>query len=333
MTQGEQTALLEKLDLWDEAISLSPSANTLRRASAPPLDSSSSRATSSSGHSHEEELSPEVLQELERITALPEYASLLQTQVSQRNRFLAWASEKRTALSQQHDRLRTAMRTTHESAVEDLAEHHAHALAEAEDKQVSAEAELREVHERERISSATALKHMETYCAGVYSNGSPHGRVITEQDMLLLDNARRERDAMDGKHSSAINVLRGEQGRRIKLRGLRQEREAQELARGQRMEELEAERAWSAEAGALEGSLEGKKSRVAWRWELEMAVLAKKLGDGEGETVVRLPTANWSEESGVARRDSVSEKEELVETMKADETGDHITTPMQVVSA
>lgn len=337
MSQEEQAALLEKLDLWDEAISLTPSADTSRRTSAiPPLDSHSSRATSSSGHS-EREPSPQSLQELGRITALPEYITLLEAQISQRTRFLSWVNDKRAALAEQHDRLRTEMRTSHESAIEDLAEHHAQALAEAEDKQVSAEAELREVHERERVSSTTALKHMETYCAGVYSNGSPHGRVITEQDMILLENARRERDGMDGKHSSAINVLRGEQGRRIKLRSLRQEREAQELVRVQRMEELEFERGCSSEAGVLEASLEGKKKRVGWRWELEMAVLAKKLGgESDEDGVVKLPTAGWNEDDGKdatsETEDARSETEDEEETLKSDEMGISTTAVVEVQS-
>lgn len=292
MTQEEQNALLDKLDLWDEAISLAPSTNTSRRTSTLPRKAASdcSRATSSSGL--EDQLSPEALRDVERITALPEYTTLMEAQVSQRDRFLSWASVQRTSLADQHDRLRTEMRTAHEVATEDLAEHHAHAMAEAEDKQVSAEAELREVHDRERISSATALKHIETYCAGVYSSGIPHGRVITDQDLAQLNFARRERDGMDQKHSSAINVLRGEQSRRIKLRGIRQEREAQDLVRGQRKEELEFERGFSSESAKLESSLEGKKKRIGWRWELECAVLAKRLSEIEGETL-KLPTASW----------------------------------------
>lgn len=296
MTQGEQIALLEKLDQWDEAISLAPSDNTSRPTSTIPPLSDCSRATSSSGC--EDNPSQEVIQEIERILALPDYQNLLAKQRAQRTRFLNWAGLQRSSLSEQHDRLRTAMRTGHEAAAEDLAEAHASALAEAEDKQVSAEAEMRETHEKERVSSATALKHMETYCAGVYSNGEPHGRNITEQDIEQLNFARRERDLMPAKHSSAINVLRGEQHRRIKLRGIRQERQAQELVRTQRMEELEFERGCSAEVTKLETSLEAKKRRIEWRWELECAVLAKRVGECEGE-VVKLPTAGWD-----TRRDS-----------------------------
>lgn len=296
MTQEEQTALLEKLDQWDEAISLVPSKDGSRRTSAAlALNGDHSRATSSSGTSVETP-SPQALLEIERITALPEYITLLESQLSQRTRFLSWSSSQRTFLSEKHDKLRTVMRTTHEAAAEDLAEFHANALSEAEDKQVDAEAEMREIHAKDLLSADTALRHMETYCAGIYSNGEPHGRNITEQDFAQLDFARRERDVMPGRQESAINVLRGEQGRRIRLRGARQERERGDLVRGQRKEELEFERGCSKEVGVIESSLEVKKARIGWRWELEMAVLAKKVG--EGEEVVRLPAASWEEGIG-----------------------------------
>lgn len=293
MSQEEQAALLEKLDQWDEAISLNSSANPSRRTSTIMLqDRDHSRATSSSGTSMETP-SPQALIEIERVIALPEYIALLESQVSQRTRFLSWSSSQRANLLEKHDILRTAMRTSHEVAIEDLAEFHASALSEAEDKQVDAEAEMREAHAKDLLSADTALRHMETYCAGIYSNGEPHGRTITHQDLAQLNFARRERDVMPGRQESAINVLRGEQGRRIRLRGVRQAREQGDLVRSQRKEELEFERGCSKEVGVLETSLESKKRRVGWRWELEMAVLAKKVG--EGDEVVRLPAASWEE--------------------------------------
>jgi hypothetical protein len=168
------------------------------------------------------------------------------------------------------------MKARHETATEDLLERHANAMSEAEDKQVKAEADMREVHAQEKRDNATALRHMEAYCAGTYSNGDLHGRTVTEQDLAELEKARKVRDAMDPKHGSAINVLRGEQGRRIKLRAQRQEKEMQESNRNQRKEELEFGRACTAEVGGFEGMLAEKQRRINVRWEMQVAILAKK---------------------------------------------------------
>ncbi|SMQ56254.1 unnamed protein product [Zymoseptoria tritici ST99CH_3D7] len=297
MTQEEQNALLEKLEQWDEA---APSIESSRRGSTatqnfPTVLSDRSEQTSSE-FDRQKEFSTTAHDELERITELPEYTTLLSAQATQRDRFLHWTAAQRMSLTESHSDQRKNILTTHESAAEDLAEHHADALAEAEDKQIVAEAALREVHLIEKFSAETCLRHREAYCSGMLSNGEAHGRNITDVDLERLEIARREKEMIQGRHFSAINVLRGEQSRRIKLRKQRQERELQELARQQRREELEFERKCSAEVSKLEGGLAEKKRKLEWRWELQMALLAKKLWQAEGgmEENFRLPTAKWT---------------------------------------
>jgi hypothetical protein len=207
----------------------------------------------------------------------PQFRELQEKQDRLNERIIAWIETQRARLQQMHERLRADIKARHEIAVDDLHETHGAAMADAEDKQVKAEADLRELHLQERRDNATALKHMEAYCAGTYSNGEAHGRTVTDQDLLELDKARRTRDTMDTKHNNAINVLRGEQGRRIKLRAQRQERVVQDLKRAQRSEELEFERKCTSELLAVDTSRAKRQKRILARWELQVAILVKQV--------------------------------------------------------
>jgi hypothetical protein len=301
MSQEEQNALLEKLEQWDDAASSTPSVDSSRRGSIAtynlPTVFCDFYGRLYTDIDQPRTISATVQNELQRITELPEYKDLLISQAGQRDRFLTWASTQRNLLTATHATQRKDILSTHEAAAEDLIERHVTALSEAEDKQIIAEAALLENHLLEKFSADTALRHMEAYCAGTLSNGDAHGRTISETDIEHLETAKRDREMMQGRHFSAINVLRGEQGRRIKLRKQRQERELQELARQQRREELEFERKCTAELGKFEAGVESKRRKVEWRWELQMAILAKRCWEGEEEMddSLRLPTAEWSE--------------------------------------
>ncbi len=203
-----------------------------------------------------------------------ETLQLREQQEAQCTAFLAWIERQRATLSAQHKFQRQALKDCHESLLEDFEDSHAAAISEAEDKQVAAEAELRAAHAKELQDTATALKHMEAYCAGTYSNGTPHHRVVTAQSLAELEKTRRIREQMDIKHSSAINVLRGEQGRRIRTRQQRLERELNELRQKQRMEELGMERRISGELEALEQFITDKRVRLQYRWQMQVIIEA-----------------------------------------------------------
>ncbi|KAK4609358.1 hypothetical protein CLAFUR4_14306 [Fulvia fulva] len=301
MTQEEQNALLDKLEQWDEAMSIAPSVASSRRDSIHShqqqrpgaLSNCRSRAVSDeSRHVHVTSAGGNASQ---HIMDRDDYVSLQKVQAEQRDRFLAWADKQRSDLNSKHEHYRKEMLTNHESALEDMAEHHSSAIADAEDKQVKAESDLRDLQEKEERDNATALKHMEAYCAGTYSSGEQHNRQVTKQDRAELDKARRARDHMDNKHESQINVLRGEQSRRMRLRSQRQERELQELKRQQRKTELELERTFTGEVSKTDECINEKRRRIYWRWELDTAILAKRV---EVETGVclnaPLPAMDWT---------------------------------------
>ena len=276
LSPEELNALLEKLDRWDEALSGEPIT-----------------------------LPPQPRRNSMRVFDRSDFQDIQRQQEEQRDRFLAWFEHRRADLNERHDWARQDTKTRHEGALEDLAEHHASAMAEAEDKQITAEAEMHEEHIKETRDTDIALRHMEAYCKGVYlSSGDPHYREITEKDLAELSKARHAHNAMANKHEAAINVLRGEQARRLRLRATRQEKGIQELQRQQRREELELERMCTGEMHRLESSAADKLNRIRWRWELQNATTAAKLYKNTGHNVdPRDLTIDWPQLQTVGKGD------------------------------
>jgi len=284
MTNEEQNSLLDRLEQWDEAAAthiISHNPETLNHHQHQGSGTVSPHDADTRPKSHD----------LETILPLPGFPAHRANQQAQRDRFLAWSANLHATLDLHRTASRNLLQTRHTLALEELRDTHANSLAEAEDKQVLAEADLLATHERENRDLATALKHMEAYCAGTLGGGEPHGRTVTDQDRGELEKTRRAREAMASRHEGAIRVLRGEQGRRLKGRTARQEREISSLERAHRYEAAEMERSFE----ITEGLDVIKREALFRRWEVQDAVFLRKL---EVETGVvlggRLPGLDWS---------------------------------------
>lgn len=275
-TSEEQDELLQRLEQWDEAISLAPSRRSELKE-RPSSERASNDGPNRSNECHRASLGPVEENDVKQPLEHPEFKLLEEQHGELHDRFTAWIEQRQAELQERHERMRREINEQHESAEDDMLERHGRSMGEAEDRQVKAEADLREQHEQEQRDNATALRHLEAFCAGTYSTGETHGRVVTEQARAELERVRKARDSMDSKHASAINVLRGEQARRMRLRQARQEKELQDLLRAQRKEELEMDRSCTAESRRLEEFVAEKQKRIAARWRMENAVLAKRM--------------------------------------------------------
>ncbi|KAM0704188.1 hypothetical protein Q7P35_008421 [Cladosporium inversicolor] len=286
MTHEEQSSLLDRLEQWDEAAST----HIISRHSETHNRQHHHHQASGNASPHDLDTRPKS-HDLETILPLPGFPAHRANQQAQRDRFLTWSAHLHASLDTHRTSSRNLLQMRHTSALEDLRDAHAISLAEAEDKQVLAEADLLATHERENRDLATALKHMEAYCAGTLGGGEPHGRTVTDQDRGELEKTRRAREAMASRHEGAIRVLRGEQGRRLKGRMARQEREIASLERAHRYEAAELERSFE----MMEGLDLVKREALFRRWEVQDAVFLRKL---EVETGValggRLPGLDWS---------------------------------------
>ena len=285
MTQEEQSSLLDRLEQWDEAAST----HIISRHSETHNRQHHHHQASGNVSPHNLDTRPKP-HDLETILPLPGFPAHRANQQAQRDRFLAWSAHLHTSLDTYRTSSRNLLQTRHTTALEELRDAHAISLAEAEDKQVLAEADLLATHERENRDLATALKHMEAYCAGTLGGGEPHGRTVTDQDRGELEKTRRAREAMASRHEGAIRVLRGEQGRRLKGRMARQEREIASLERAHRYEAAEMERSFE----ITEGLDVVKREALFRRWEVQDAVFLRKLEVDTGVVLGgRLPGLDW----------------------------------------
>ncbi|KXL47452.1 hypothetical protein M433DRAFT_64151 [Acidomyces richmondensis BFW] len=301
MTEAEQTALLDKLELWDEASSVAPSVVSEPRGSVTYQRSmiSTNDSRTASNEFKADSILPSSEPDMGKIMERSDFQHLRRKQEEQRDRFLGWIESRRRILEARHERLRQELQAKLESAIEDLIERHGIAMSDAEDKQVKAEADMRKMHEQEKRDNATALKHMEAYCAGTYGTGESHNRTVTDQDRAELEKARRIRDQMDAKHESAINVLRGEQNRRMKLRAQRQDREEQDLRKAQRKEELDLERSLAIESHTLDDFAAVKRQKLRMLWRLQSAILLRRAEIVTGLTIpTRAPSLDWQTDDG-----------------------------------
>jgi hypothetical protein len=239
---------------------------------------------------------------LHEIMQRPDYQDLIISQTADRDEFLSLVSKQRTELDAANDLIRSRSKTTQQAAVEDLHESHMLSLHEAEDKQVLAEASLLETQAKETRDLAIATRHMEAYCAGHYStNLEPHHRPVTPADRAELSNALHLRDhLLPTRHAAAVNVLRGEQARRLRMRSARHDQQVRELLRHQRMEELEMERACSAEISRWRDDVHRTKVRLICRWEVQMACLEQRIAAELGiDLDWRLPCVELNECDGL----------------------------------
>ena len=301
MTQQEQGALLDRLEQWSQTGSAAPSLKSEARDTGPTQrpGALSTASRTVSNESKVDSVRPEKTIAPDPTDTRPEFQTLREEQTNLRARFHTWTQKQRADLSAKHSHARAQMTTRHEAAAESLSDRHNASMSEAEDKQVQAEATLRAQHAQEDRDSATALRHMEAYCAGHYvSTGAPHHRAVSAADVAELEHARRGREGMRGRQESAINVLRGEQARRLRLRSQRQEKEMVELRRAQRREELGMEREWTEEGRGLEEFVRGRGEGLEWRLGVRERILGVRLegagdgglngagrGEGDGSTV------------------------------------------------
>ena len=302
MTPEEKTVLMRKLEVSasveSQAILPHCIEQTIDTTTRP-----STRSPTVSGvfeDAEESSPAPEIVKDLEAISASPDFRVLHAEQAETKDLFLRWIDCLRSELDARHAKLRAELKILRESTLEELLETHTSTMAEAEDKQVKAESDMRSSHAQERRDHATGLKHMEAYCAGTFSNGEAHGRMVTDQDRAELDKARHVRDGMTAKHAAAINVLRGEQARRMKSRAQRRDLEIQKQSQAYRHDELMLEQTCNAESRMLDQVVAEKRRKILLRWRLQMAVFARELELERGASVRgRLPSVDWQEhESG-----------------------------------
>ena len=157
-------------------------------------------------------------------------------------------------------------------------------MAKLEDKHVTAEIDLGEAQKQEKRNGLLALRHMQAYCSGQGPDGI--GRTVTEQDRKELERQGWLCDHIDQRHESAINVLREQQARQMRICAQKQELDVATLEKKHESETADFEKACSAEVQEFEELFSKRKQRLVRRWDLAAEIWKKRQAD---DGILELP--------------------------------------------
>ncbi|KAK5016989.1 hypothetical protein LTR16_002549 [Cryomyces antarcticus] len=296
MSRQEQDDFLNSIAAWNDSVSVRSSASEQRRHF--PADSGSPTSTNgqlgtTSNASSLRRIGEEGI-DLDRALDSPDFRALRTQQEEERDRFVLWASRQKRDLFALRERRRQELQDKQEKSKDDLLERQFETFSKIEDKHVSAELDLRRAHEQEHRNCAIALRHMEAYCKGLSLDGTPTDRAVTDQDRRELEKQYWTRDHLEAKHSSAINVLRGEQAMRLKLRQRNQEAEVAQLERTQVKDVRALEQTLVREEQELEDAITKRKTRLTVRWDVQTEIMRKDLEKQTGVSFASvLPPIDW----------------------------------------
>ena len=247
------------------------------------------------------------------------FKALRRMQEEQRNQFTRFMSRQKEVLVAYQSTSRAQKIAAQTQAVHDLQDavsptsvptpsstanplQHPSILTKLEDKHLTAEIDLREAQSQEKRNCLLAIRHMEAYCNG----HSPEGitRTVTEQDRKELERQHWQRDHLDLRHEAAINVLREQQARQVRLCAQKLEAEVAALEQRNREESEALERALEGELREFEEVFLSRRARLVARWELAAEIWKKRQVD-EGILEMPFPIApvEWP---GEARAEGIA---------------------------
>lgn len=239
---------------------------------------------------HEERMKEQAAQNFIQAMQFSEFQDLRHRQERQRDRFLAFGSAQQPLLDSRRDHLRAYEMERYPHVMDELEAQHSADLAKLEDRHVASEMDLREAHELEQRNCHIALRHMEAYCRGIETPGQPVQRNVSEQDRRNLERQYWLRDHLSQKQESAINVLREQQAKQLRVRSQKHD---SELAAAQRRHEADL-RSYDQIYDTFDAQMSQMKERLAWKWELATRIWKIHAGlEGVEEVTFPLPHVEW----------------------------------------
>lgn len=175
---------------------------------------------------------------------------------------------------------------------------------------------------RAKQNSETRIKYMQRYVDGATTPESPTSgsqsslglnqaqptRHVTRQQWQQLEQELRELDSMDRLHQARIKVLRERQERQLQSTTARLEKELQDLVNHNIDAIAELERQHMKEQQAIRQAFEAKKARLRRRWNLEEAILRKRLEERDGQPYGPLPEISFDIDPVVERSRSMRQR-------------------------
>lgn len=182
-----------------------------------------------------------------------------------------------------------------------------------EERQLAVEMEQQREFDRAKQNSRTRIKHMEGYFRNASpppspapaaqrssesfsgsESTTPPARRFTRQQKEQLEQQYHDHETMDALHESRIKVLRDRQELRLRGAIARMERELKDMCvqHGKNITALQAEH--RIEETSMIQALDNKKIELRHRWDLEEAILRKKLEVRNGHPYGPLPPISFS---------------------------------------
>lgn len=157
----------------------------------------------------------------------------------------------------------------HEASRNERREQHMKELERLEERQISAEHDLRQAQEQESRNIATALKHMEAYCLGTNVTHPDYAHEVTQEDLKKLDSQRQAQQNLPRKHQNAINVLRARQERDMKRKVEKQALDLDALDVAFAQEQRTEQATYLKERERLDALIAARRKRILRRWDLK----------------------------------------------------------------
>ena len=208
-------------------------------------------------------------------------AELQEKRKQEYNRFMRFHERERDGLKERHNEHREKHAAIFEDGIAEIRESMPTSTAVFEDEHVAAEMELIRNQTLEKRTASIALRYKEGYCAGHDPDGT--GRVVTQQDRTELDRQRMFCDSLDQRHEAAINVLRAQQVRQLRMETEKLERQITILGRRRDRELKELEQAFDVERRELDKVIAARLERLLLRWHLMDLIFKKQQEMAEEE--------------------------------------------------
>ena len=246
-----------------------------------------------------------------RTAASTELNALRARQINERDRFTAFERKSKWIMWTRHGQSKIDVLEKYDELQMKMRERHARTTNHLEDRQVSAEMELRATLKQAERSVKIRLRHMEAYCDGLgrSASGDNPARVVTERDLRELGQQYNLRDDLERLHQSKINVMRDKQAKQMEQLLVRQEEETEKMADKRTAELLALEEDFANEEEGFMKIFRDRRERLMHRWVVADEIKRKELEHKKSVTFAPMPPVNWPESTikNDESLDSVSE--------------------------
>ncbi|KAI0169742.1 hypothetical protein GGR52DRAFT_480457 [Hypoxylon sp. FL1284] len=227
-----------------------------------------------------------------------EFKALREEQVKELERFRVFERKTKWLMWTSHAHQKLALMEKQSAAIERMKERHAKTSANLEDRQVTAEMDLRSTLEQSERNVRIRLKHMEAYCDGLGKNpdATLPSRTVTERDLRELGQQYNVERNMKQLHQAKINVMRDRQAKALEELLERQESEMGKMTEKNRKELENTESVFADEEDALTTTFAQRRSILKKQWELQTKIMRKELENERGLKYALMALPEWPRE-------------------------------------